>query len=97
MKVVKFFLILAINLERDGFIEFDVRTTIHSDERVAVKLELDNHDTTLLSMMKFLAGAGGAHNMLDRGIGEDGDVEVGRFFSLAVVPEKWSDFAQGHV
>src|SRR5262249_17879537 len=81
---VDFLLSVAVDEERDRFIELEVRTGVQRDERLTVKLEIDGHYTAV-----------GAVDADDLRVLEHRNVEVHCLFGLMVEPEKRGDFIHG--
>ena len=59
---------------------------------MAVELKGDDEYLACFVAVEFFAGFGVARDVGDFGVFEDGSVEVGGFFGIAVEPEAWGDF-----
>ncbi|KEY83019.1 hypothetical protein BA78_8859 [Aspergillus fumigatus] len=87
--VVDLVLILTVDLEGDRPREFELGAAIQSCKSLSVQFEFNNHNAACLSPVVLFSSFGVALDCCDLGVGEDGDVESGGFFGLAVEPEAW--------
>ena len=79
-------LVLAVDPERDRFIEMEVRSSVQADELLAAEGEVDGQDLALLRARIVGRRAGDA---VDPAIGKDRGVELRGLLGLSVVePEK---------
>jgi hypothetical protein len=86
-EVVHFRLCLALDLKRDGFVEFEDRTTVDGGEGLAIQFERHAQDRPSRFAVDFLADFGVASDLRDLGILENGGVEPGDFLGLMVEPK----------
>src|SRR4030095_5899417 len=85
--VIDLFLVLAVDDERNGLRELELRTSVQRNELLAVELEVDDHDRALGSRPGLAVPA----DALDLRVLEDGGVELRRLLGVVVEPQEWSD------
>src|SRR5262249_35107158 len=86
-KRVELFLRLALDDERHGLVETDDRAAVERDVLLAVELEANGHHAAVWSR----AGRAVMRRLQDLRVLEQGDVELGGRFGLAVEPETRPD------
>ena len=87
--IIDLLLRLAVDHERDGFGELELRPAVQGGELLAIQLERNRHHLAFL-FGKFFAGV--MRDLLDLRILEHRDVEICGFFRLIIEPQKWSNF-----
>ncbi|KAG7133667.1 hypothetical protein HYQ46_009271 [Verticillium longisporum] len=93
---IDFLLVIAVDHERDGLVEVEVRPAVETRELLPVHLKLDDEQAAGLLAVVGLAGRGVVLSMRDLRIWKDGDVELGGFFGVAVEPETRGELGDGH-
>jgi hypothetical protein len=93
--VIEFLLIIAFDLERDGFVELELRSSVQSQKFLAVEFEFDKHDATGFVSVSLLASFAVVLLVCDLSILEERGVEECGFFCLAIEPEAGGDLG-GH-
>src|SRR6185436_6101213 len=86
-EIIHLFLRIAIDLERDGLVEFENRAPVESSEGVSIELELHDHHRPCRLAVDLLPGIWITGDLADLRILEDGGVELGSLFGLGVEPQ----------
>jgi hypothetical protein len=89
--VFDFGLVSALDLEGYCWAELELRSTIQCREGLAVQFEGDHHDGAGFLPMNLHSCFAVMLDVGDLSTFEDGCVEIGRCFRLAVEPKTWSD------
>src|SRR5262249_44248493 len=85
--IVHLLLVLAVDLERDGLAELEVRAAVEGHEPLALDLELHGHDRSSRPAVDLEALLAVAADAEDLGVLEDGHVELRGLLGLAVEPQ----------
>ncbi|MNI68665.1 hypothetical protein D3C73_1243740 [compost metagenome] len=91
-EVVDFFLGLAVDLERDRFVEDEVRATVKTRERLPIEFETDRHDRTDFPAVELLPGLAVVSDGGDFRVIEDRTVKLCGLFGLTIEPEARCEF-----
>src|SRR6266480_4040763 len=87
--IIDLLLRVAVDHERDGFGELEIRPAVQGGELLTIQLERHRHDLAFL-FGKFFAGV--MRDLFDLRIFlEHRDVEICRFFRLVIEPQHWSN------
>src|SRR5205823_8751655 len=87
--IIDLLLRLAVDHERDRCGELELRPAVQGHKLLSIQLERHRHHRALLPR-RFLSGV--MSHCLDLRILEHGDIELRRFLSLIIEPQKWSNF-----
>jgi len=92
--VIDLLLIFALDLEGDGFAEFEDRAAVECGEGLAFEFKGHGHHRTWRAAMDFLAGLAITRDFGDFRILKNPDVKPGGVFALMIEPEAGSDFGE---
>ena len=87
-KIIDLLLRVAVDHERDGFGELELRSAVQGGELLAIQLQGHRHHLAFL-FGKFFAGV--MRDLFHLRILEHRDVEICRFFRLIIEPQHWSN------
>jgi hypothetical protein len=91
-EIIHFLLRLAVYDEGDGFIEFEKRSTVKSDELLAFDFEFDRQHRSDRMPGFFRCFFSAPENSADLRIFEERRVEVRGLLGLTIKPQEWSNF-----
>src|SRR5262249_10538773 len=94
-EIVDLLLGLAMDLERDRLVEFEMRAAVEGDKLLPGDLELRGHDRSRRFSVNLVSLFPVAADPADPGILEDGNVEPRRLLGLRVEPQAGRDLLRG--
>src|SRR6185436_9260388 len=95
--VVDLALVLAIDLERDGLVELEIRTAVECGEWLSIESELDCHHRSGWFVVLLVPGFAVVRDFADARVLEDAGVVARGVLGLCVEPEAGTDsLCDGH-
>jgi hypothetical protein len=94
--IIHFLLICTFNLKAYRFVGFELGPAVECDERGSIEVKLHDHHAAGGVAVSVGPGLGVVSGVRDTTVGEDGGIELGRFFAAVVEPEAGGYLTDGH-